>query len=434
MPPLTYHTVDLAPGQSSAQAIAGHLLSLMLRNVATEVYVFADPVNAGVFSRPGCVIASPSYADHPAAVNQDYIFNWTRDGAITAMELAAAPIDTTQALADYVRFARACQTAGGAPIHRGAYRIDGRPRDGWSDQSDGPALRVMAILRAWPRLDDGARATATDVVAADLACVLAEHRKPTTSLWEERHGASFFARSVQLRCLSEIRANTLKLTVPPGVDDAIAWLQAHLDDDHWRDGRYVSVLEPPGGYDPNIDIVLAALHGAVAVTDPKLLATAAQIRAQWSDPSAATCYRINQDDEARGIGPLLGRYPGDSYDGDTQDPDVVGHPWALCTAAFAELYYRVAKGAADHGALPDDPLASAFFEQVGIAAATPVPDAVQSLRDAGDRMLRALIFHSDHLELSEQFDATTGYEKSVRNLTWSYASFLSALRARDELP
>ena len=45
-------------------------------------------------------------------------------------------------------------------------------------------------------------------------------------------------------------------------------------------------------------------------------------------------------------------------------------------------------------------------------------------------MLQALIFHSDNLELSEQFDATTGYEKSVSNLTWSYASFLSATRTR----
>jgi hypothetical protein len=29
-----------------------------------------------------------------------------------------------------------------------------------------------------------------------------------------------------------------------------------------------------------------------------------------------------------------------------------------------------------------------------------------------------------------QFDATTGYEKSVSNLSWSYASFLSAVPAR----
>jgi glucoamylase len=45
-------------------------------------------------------------------------------------------------------------------------------------------------------------------------------------------------------------------------------------------------------------------------------------------------------------------------------------------------------------------------------------------------MLAAVIFHSDHLELSEQFDGFKGFEKSVKNLTWSYAAFLSAVRAR----
>jgi glucoamylase len=45
-------------------------------------------------------------------------------------------------------------------------------------------------------------------------------------------------------------------------------------------------------------------------------------------------------------------------------------------------------------------------------------------------MLSAVISHSDHLELSEQFDGDTGYEKSVKNLTWNYAAFLSAVREK----
>ena len=56
-------------------------------------------------------------------------------------------------------------------------------------------------------------------------------------------------------------------------------------------------------------------------------------------------------------------------------------PWAVSTCNFAELYYWLASD-------------------------------------------------SDHLELSVPFDAWTGYEKSVSNLSWSYASFLSAVRAR----
>ena len=38
---------------------------------------------------------------------------------------------------------------------------------------------------------------------------------------------------------------------------------------------------------------------------------------------------------------------------------------------------------------------------------------VSSLQNAGDAMLQAVIYHSDNLELSEQFDGVSGYEKSV---------------------
>ena len=45
-------------------------------------------------------------------------------------------------------------------------------------------------------------------------------------------------------------------------------------------------------------------------------------------------------------------------------------------------------------------------------------------------MLNAVIYHSEHLSLSEQFDQSTGFEKSVVDLTWSYGAFLSAVRVR----
>jgi glucoamylase len=48
-------------------------------------------------------------------------------------------------------------------------------------------------------------------------------------------------------------------------------------------------------------------------------------------------------------------------------------------------------------------------------------------------MLYAIVYHSDNLQLSEQFDRTSGYEKSVSNLSWSYAAFLSAVRVRAQL-
>ena len=80
--------------------------------------------------------------------------------------------------------------------------------------------------------------------------------------------------------------------------------------------------------------------------------------------------------------------------------------------------------------MPADNLTRNFFAQVGVAEGASVDAVAGDLRNAGDAMLRAIIYHSDHLELSEQFDGTSGFERSVRNLTWSYAAFLSAVRAR----
>jgi glucoamylase len=50
-------------------------------------------------------------------------------------------------------------------------------------------------------------------------------------------------------------------------------------------------------------------------------------------------------------------------------------------------------------------------------AAAQTDPSTAALRAAGDQMRRAIVFHSDHLEPSEQFDATTGYEKSVASLS-----------------
>ena len=433
-PPLVYRNVVASGLQSSLPVIAEHMFGLMMRNVASDGFVFADPFSPGRFSVPGCIIASPSYPADLATVDQDYVFNWTRDAALTALEIAAAtkparPGEGIQPLIDYVTFAKTCQNSGAPTIGHACFTIEGQPRP-WPEQSDGPALQTLAILEAFPQLDAAGQAVGTTVATTNLNYLLGAYQMRTTNLWEEHSGQSFFARAVQLRCFQAISANTAGIAAPPGTAQAISWLQAALAE-HWDGQRYVSILNPtPDGYDPNIDIILACIYGAVTATDPKLLATAAQLRQQWSDQASTFYYPINGDDAGRGIGPALGRYPGDTYDGDVRNPVLGGHPWALCTCGFAQLYYRVANAVTAAKTVPLDPVSQPFFDQVGIGAATAWADAATSLQNAGDRMLNAVIFHSDHLELSEQFDGTTGYEKSVRNLTWSYASFLSAVREK----
>jgi glucoamylase len=64
----------------------------MGRNVATKAGSFHDANDPMITAPAGCVIASPSYPAHdPGLTDQNYVFHWIRDGAITAMELAAAP-------------------------------------------------------------------------------------------------------------------------------------------------------------------------------------------------------------------------------------------------------------------------------------------------------------------------------------------------------
>ena len=429
--------------QGDLQSVAQHMYALMLRNVASDGFVFSDPGAPGSFSRPGCVIAAPSFPENTPGIDQDYVFNWTRDAAITALELAAAvsPSSPVQALIDYVTFAELCAAVATPTLGHACYTIEGRARP-WSEQNDGPAIQTIALLAAYDQLDSATQARATALISTNVAYVLSVYQDATTNLWEEHQGYSFFARSVQLRCLQELTANTHGIAVPAATAGAIDWLKAALPG-HWNGTYYVTLLAPPApgtgtsptvpsdqGYDPNIDIVQACIYGAVECTDTRVLATAARLRSLWADPASPSLYPINVADRQQAIGPLFGRYPGDTYDGDSAERVVGGHPWALCTCNFAELYYVLANEIAQGAPVPLDALSQEFFDQVSITSTTTSADAVANLRSAGDAMVQAVIYHSDHLELSEQFDGTTGFEKSVRDLTWSYASFLSAVRAR----
>jgi glucoamylase len=438
---VAYALVAPSAETGDLRALAPYFLALMLRNVASAGFVFEHPSGSGRFSVPGCILASPSYPADTPGVDQDYVFNWTRDAAITAIEIAFADLPRMTGgqrnLIDYVHFARRCADNARPTLAHAAFTIEGDSRPNWSDQNDGPALQTQALLAAYDKLDPATQSVARDLMTRNVEFLLGVYKAKTRSLWEEQDGFSFFTRAAQLRCFRAIAANSIGLPVPEGLRPAVAWLEAALAD-HWNGSFYVSVAASEGpnpasvvaGYDPNIDIVCAAIYGAIPVTDPKLLATAALLRRQWSDPTSPYFYPINGVDAARGLGPLLGRYPGDFYDGDVSHPVPGGHPWVVCTANMAELYYRLGAAIRLDATILSAPLAAPFFADFGVSATTPPAEAAQALRKSADAMLRAIVVHSDSYELSEQFDGATGYEKSVRNLTWSYASVLSALRAR----
>ena len=449
--------VTTPPNGVDLARMVDYFVPMMMRNIATDGYPFVaptvfpgerqdgqpEPPPEAVLSQPGCILASPTYHENLPTVKQNYVYTWVRDSAIVAMELASANLPAllggiSNVFDDYVAFAAMCRSKAPMELDRAKYTIAGGLVEDWPRQNDGPALQTLALLSLFPKLSGPAQDTARQLISANVGFIVDQHQHPNNNLWEEVYGQSFFTRSVQLKCLDAVRDDAKGATVPAGVDAAAAWLADALHD-HAQNSSYRSLLDatnPRKDYDPNSDIVLACIYGAVKSTDPVLLNTAAALFTQCTDP--VTGYPINSSDAQLGIGPLLGRYPGDYYDGThlfaTEEGASRGHPWAVCTAGHAELYYRVAGVVLDDRRVPNDPLVGDFLTQAGTSAQDDPDTAATALYRAGDRMLQAIVYHSDHLELSEQFNAITGYENSVRNLSWSYASFLSALRARAVLP
>ena len=173
---LNYALVRPAVQRSDLAALPPYLLGLMLRNISSAGFAFADPADPRQFSAPGCIIASPSFAGDQAAVTQDYVYNWTRDAAVTAAELAHAGLPAGDAggtgpLDDYVSFASTCQQ--NAPgLDTASYTIEGQPRPGWPLQNDGPALQALAIFEAFAQLSPDAQGIARTVAGRDLEFIV----------------------------------------------------------------------------------------------------------------------------------------------------------------------------------------------------------------------------------------------------------------------
>jgi glucoamylase len=149
-------------------------------------------------------------------------------------------------------------------------------------------------------------------------------------------------------------------------------------------------------------------------------------------------YPINEQDRALDIGPLIGRYPGDKYDGTVNQGEDMGHPWPLCTANLARFYYQCMIEITNLPSVTITKTMEPFFHQVGFKQIGKINKLSKEYKDlqnclliAGDKLMRAIVYHSDHLELSEQFDRTHGTCMSVRSLTWSYSSFIASSRIRE---
>lgn len=424
---------------------------------------------------PGAVIASPSHQ------NPDYFFHWVRDSALTmnvVVSLFEAPGSNhdrlLQILVNYVDFSRRNQMTAnrsgpaGEGLGEPAFAVDGSPlnRDWGRPQNDGPALRSITLIRlarillaqgngalVSAKLYDGKNPSMT-VIKTDLDFLVRHWREPSFDLWEETRGDHFYTEITQRRALVEGAKLALQLGDPAAAQvyrEQAALIEAQVMA-HWNPerGYFLATLNANGGLAGknsglDVAVILGVLHaigddGFLAPNNVMVLATAAHIEASFN-----AIYPINQnhvDASGAALGAAIGRYPEDRYNGYATDQ--LGNPWVLATAAFAELYYRSAGSLARAPEIKVTPKSQGFLEAVLRARHSSLSASklisrndprfalvFSALRDKGDQYLRRIKFHANpDGSLSEEMDRNSGFMTGADNLTWSYASFLTAVAQR----
>ena len=145
------------------------------------------------------------------------------------------------------------------------------------------------------------------------------------------------------------------------------------------------------------------------------------------------------------LGTAIGRYPEDSYDGYGTS---AGNPWFLATAGLAELYYRaVLEWQTDQASVTVNEINGPFFGRLLAQAPAQIQGTtfrygssgfnslIDKMTEAADRFMATVQYHQrPNGSLSEQFNRHTGFEQGARDLTWSYASLITAADARAGQP
>jgi glucoamylase len=409
----------------------------MARAISATGLVFERP-GFGQTVRPavGSILASPE--TEPGG-GPDYFFHWIRDGAavMEAMRLLAGGRDGKAWVArfeDCVRFSLALgRICGEGFLRNGEFRARVTPdflkfvrpdaeiaalsgervlgdvrygADGqldfikWSrPQHDGAALEALVAIRFWHdgRSSGGAaRAELEEMIGRDLDYSARHIGDPCYDIWEEDLGEHYYPRLVQLAAL-EAGGTWCIARGDRARGEACRAAAARLApalDAFWsaEDGFYRSRIgDAPNPKALDMSVILALLHagrehGAHSIADARMGATLNRLKAHF-----AAVYPLNRE---RGLPFALGRYPGDRY--------FDGSAWYLCSFAAAEFEYR---------------RAAALGDPAPVAHGDAILDAV-----------RAYVPESG--ALSEQFHPATGAQLSARNLTWSYAAFLTAWNAR----
>lgn len=440
-------------------------------NLLANIVADANPLTkhdakTTIHAIPGAVIASPS--NHGKQFSQDYLFHWTRDAGITMHEIldlyiAGSASDKNKLrpyLINYVAFenkaqqqiSRAHENTLGQP----KFNLDGTIWEGqWGrPQNDGPAIRAITLIdlaKQFQREGNNIYLPAlTQMINTDLQYIAAHWRDKSFDLWEEVNDRDhFFTKAVQRKALIMGAAfleqsNETKhyLQIAKAIEKSM--LQ------HWNQsvGYYSETIHQQyfkgGGL--NSSILLGVLYGNLnqandifALNNDKVMSSVYFIRAAF-----ASLYKVNLEHQKNAF--LLGRYPNDIYDGNAF---IYGNPWLLITNALAEYYYRLAIlyrteqriVVTQNNLLFFNQLQSHLVSKNGIIYSTDAKKfnaVIDALIREGDNILTKVQSYAtcystnSCAHFAEQLDRASGKQVSAKDLTWGYATFLSALATQRE--
>ncbi|KAK6224731.1 glycosyl hydrolase family 15 [Colletotrichum tabaci] len=404
----------------------------------------------------GVVVASPSKAD------PDYFYTWTRDAALTMKmivdELIFGHKELQIYVEDYYRSQAVLQTVtnpsgsflpSGRGLGEAKYTVNGSRFNGaWGrPQRDGPALRAITLITYshW-LLDNGEQAKAKDIIwpiiANDLSYTGQYWNSTGFDLWEEVLGSSFFTTQNQYRALVEGASLAKSLGVEcTGCElapDVLCFLQSFWNGNEGYYTANTNTQVQRSGKDANV------MLGSISVFD---------ITASCEDPSIQPChsrslssfkvlvdsfrnaslYPINEGiSQDKGV--ALGRYTEDIY--------FNGNPWYLITLGAAEFLYDALAQWDAQGHIKVDATSLPFFADLypsvretayhknsnASGAYTSITGAVRAYADSFIEVAQK--YTPANGSLAEQFDKATGAPLSARDLTWSYASFITMAERR----
>ncbi len=417
-------------------------------------------------ARPGAVIASPSKTD------PDYYSHWIRDAALV-MGVVQQLAETSATLADYNRYRRELDNfVAFTTFNQNTYAITGlgEPKfnvDGTSftlpwgrPQNDGPALRTLTLIRfAKHLLSRGENnyvqnklyrpeLPARTVIKQDLEYVAHHWQDKNFDLWEEVKGDHFYTRLIQAHALLD-GADLADLLNDKGAADFYRlqsnkiYLSLFSHYDNHR-GTVIENINRVDGLDYKYTgfdtATILSLNQMVHLSNHRLVSPdQANILGSFAgiDEHFQKIYPINSKNAE--LGTAIGRYPEDRYFG--------GNPWFLTTTAMAEFLYRyyIETKKPNHvininaSSLKFWNLITGEFKK-GITLT--LGEKIASGSDKFQILQSALLFRADNYiervrmhigaggQMDEQMDRNNGFMRSARDLTWSYAAFITAIQVR----